>query len=518
MNTKKRIGLPEYIASGILILHFITGLFWASDYGVNWDDDFQRLNGQNNWEFIAHHNKAPLVASTDKFHGPVVEILLIAVEKAFHLTSDHDVYTARHTCAFIIFVIGIGVFFLLCRKLFDNSWLALAGMLMLILSPRIFGEGFYNPKDIPFLVAMTLCLYTLLLVSSRPTFFFIFFHAFACAFAMDIRLIAIIFIPITLALLALFIYQRKIDTNWLWIKILLFLGAWLGLSILMWPILTQAVFARLWEAYHQLSNYVLWDGFVKYLGQCYRASVLPWHYHWVWILVSLPEVTILLFIVGVLALMIAAIRKGFIQSTKNVFLLLALVLFLFPLVFRSVKGAIVLDGWRHVYFVFPFLVLLAVHGLERLYQSGHRFIKYGVLVVLVLSLADSGYQIVSMHPYEYVYFNRTANMLFRPIDDQFEMDYWGVSYKQGLEYLLAHHSGDAKIKVSFQDYPGHVNLRFLPPEQQVQFEETSPELADYYLAYYRDFYKCQDASVLPGQVIYTIRAQGNRVLGVHKLR
>lgn len=514
---KMNIKLPNYIASGFLLLYLIIGIFLASDYGVNWDDDVQRLNGLNNWEFITGHDTNLLKQSTDKYHGPAIEILLVAIEKAFHLTDFHDIFVMRHCTVFIFFVIGMAFFYLLCKMLFNSSWLGLTGMLMLILTPRIFGEAFYNPKDIPFLVAMIIVTFSLLLFCIKPTYKRALFHAFACALAIGIRVIGIIFIPITFLLTGLFLYQRKISPQGLWKKVLLFFVAEFVLMMLMWPILLTNPFEHLWYAYKQLSNYTLWNGINRYMGARVEATHTPWHYHWVWMLISLPEIYIAFSVAGILLLIRASMKKGFMAETKNVFLCLILFLFLFPLVFRNIKNSLVYDGWRHIYFVYPFLLVFAVYALDQANKLRSKAIKTTIFVLLGLGMCESAFQIVSMHPFEYVYFNQTARTIFKPIDRKFEMDYWGVSYKQGFEYILAHRKDNETIKVAWQNHPGEINYQFLTPAQRKMIVPSDKSEANYFLANYRDFLDYPDCPKGCDSV-HLIHTQGNVVMGIYKLR
>jgi len=512
-----RTKLPTYIAAIFLLLYCVFGYHRAAVYGVNWDDDVQRINGLNNWEFITGHNKQLLKESTDKYHGPAVEILLIAVEKISNLTDYHDIFVVRHQVVFLIFVIGAFVFYLLCRMLFDSPWLGLTGMLMLVFSPRIFGEAFYNPKDIPLLAAMVFAFFSLFIFCRKPTFLRALFHAFTCAFAIDIRVIAIVFIPITLIVIIVNSYQHKIEIKGLWKKLAVFMLVEFGLMLLMWPILTIAPFFHLLNAYQQLSNYSLFQGYNRYLGSNVFAADSPWHYHWVWMLISLPEVYILLFLTGVFILLKNILKRGSLNVSKTVFLLLSLFLFLFPPVFRSIKGSLVLDGWRHIYFIYPFMIILAVFAIEQLNTVKNKVLRSMAWVLPAIGIIDSGIQIVEMHPFEYVYFNHTAICLFKPIDRKFEMDYWGVSYKQGYEYILSHRKNNEKIKVSYPNTPGDLNYRFLAPKLKEIFIESDRDKADYFLTNYRsfDYYPICET---PCDSVYLIRAQGNVVMGVYKLK
>lgn len=514
MKTHKQLAFINIFAAVFLLSYLIAGIYFTADYGVNWDDNAQHQNGMNNWEFITGQNTQHLKESLDRYHGPAFEIVLIAVEKTLHLNSYHAIFLARHHCVLIFFIIGAGFFFLLAGKLFQSSWAGLAAMFMLILSPRIFGEAFYNPKDIPFLVTIILLLYSLFLLCHRLSFLYILFHAFTCAFAIDIRLIGIVFVPVTI--FTLLISHSKQNKAALYSKTALYLAVLFLFMLLMWPILTLGPFTQIAEAYKQLSYYP-WDGINRYMGHGVSAMKSPWHYHWVWLLITVPEAYSVLFLLGAVMLCINCFKRSFLHQFKNVFLLLCFFLFLFPLVFRSISKATVLDGWRHVYFVFPMFILVAVAGLQRLIASGNKVVRAAAIVLLLGQMADSAIQIITMHPFEYVYFNHIANTVFKPIDQNFEIDYWGVSYKQGLEYLIANDSNSEKIKVCFKNKPGYFNYDFLSAVKREKIEPANFDEANYLLTNNRD-----EAHYIPlpapGKLVHQIKAQGNTVMSVYKLR
>ncbi|MBS1624888.1 MAG: glycosyltransferase family 39 protein [Bacteroidetes bacterium] len=516
MESGKRFTLPDRIAGLIILSYLIIGFFAVADYGLNWDDSFQRDNGLNNWKYLSGEDRHLLPASLDRYHGPVVELMMIGMEKALHLDDKHDIFLARHRFCFILYVLGVLVFYLLCRRLFGSGWLALTGMLLLILAPRMFGEAFYNPKDTPFLAANIFAFFTLLLLCSSLAWRYVILHAFTCAFAIDIRIVALLFIPVTI--IAVFYYHEmwQRQRRYLTIRLVVYAVFCLGMMVCMWPILTLGPFTQLYLAYHQLSHYVAWNGLVKYLGTCYRAAALPWHYHWVYILVTLPETRTVLFVSGAGMILYDFIRHRAWRDIRMGFLFISLFFALFPLVFRSLSHAIVLDGWRHVYYIYPYLVLIGVYAVARILTIHSAALRFILLGCIGLSLADDMSQIISMHPFENVYFNHTALYALKPVDEKFEIDYWGLSYRQGLAYLISHHT--APVKVAVKNYPGMLNAQALPPSERVAIE-LMPDTAgaDYFLTTYRDADKCPGSYLQPGRAYHIIRAQGNKVMGIYKL-
>jgi hypothetical protein len=67
----------------------------------------------------------------------------------------------------------------------------------LLLSPRIFADAFYNSKDIPFLAAYTICLFSLLWFLDKPNFGRAALHGVFTAAMLAIRLPGLIMPALT---------------------------------------------------------------------------------------------------------------------------------------------------------------------------------------------------------------------------------------------------------------------------------------------------------------------------------
>ena len=119
-----------------------------------------------------------------------------------------------------------------------------------------------------------------------------------------------------------------------------------------------------------------------------------------------------------------------------------LLTFLIPIIaaidFRSVSY----DGWRHLYFIYPSFLLIAmfaVHLIKIIFFKKKNYFLYILILILIL---PTGIWMYKNHPFQYVYFNFLAGKNF---NEKFEMDYLGVSNKSALEYIISKDS--KKIKV-----------------------------------------------------------------------
>ena len=95
-----------------------------------------------------------------------------------------------------------------------------------------------------------------------------------------------------------------------------------------------------------------------------------------------------------------------------------------------------------------------------------------------------GYNLVTMmrlHPHEYVYFNIFAGKNMNEVKKNFELDYFGVSSKEALEFILKNDTS-AVISMYPEHYPQEINIDFLPKEQRDRIKLTAFKDATYFIA------------------------------------
>ena len=173
------------MAMCFFVCYIIIGFLIVGDYGMIWDDVPQRYIGIRNVEYLIFQDYTPLRLTADRYHGPAFEIVLYLIERLLHLNDTHSIYLMRHIVVFLYMAVCIVFFYFLIKRLFANKWMPLIGCLMLILHPRVFADSFYNPKDITTMGGMIVGMYTLVLLSGKPTWWHVIFHAFVSAWCID---------------------------------------------------------------------------------------------------------------------------------------------------------------------------------------------------------------------------------------------------------------------------------------------------------------------------------------------
>lgn len=509
----------------LLAFCIVLGPSIAGQYGMGWDEPTSDHGGRVALAYVKNIGDPNALIWTDymRYYGVAFEMPLAFVEETFNFSS-HDTYVFRHIVTFLLFLIGVFFFYLLCLKRFKSVWLPILGAVFLLASPRIFADAFYNSKDIPTLVFFIISVYTLVRLLEKPNFKNVLWHALACALLIDIRLPGIFVPVITIGFFALnFIFTA--EDRKIWRRTLMLLGTFLvslaGLVVLFWPFLWQHPVAHFLEAYADMSHFSRQDGLlVLYAGQTVIASELPWHYIPLWILITTPLAYISLFFLGAgasIGRLFGNIREYFLARKQD---LVVLSWFFGPLSAIILLHSVVYDGWRQLYFIYPPLMYLSLVGIEEVFtflkSFGERTRKRGrwILIGIVgVSVLGTLWFMIRNHPYQNLYFNALVGGQ-ENARKNFDMDYWGLTFREGLEYIVAH-DRDPLIPVLFAGGSPE-NPLILTPELKRRFiVQTDMDAAKYVLSSYR----WQQYDTMPwDSEFYSVKVDGTNVMTVFKMR
>lgn len=489
---------PALFFTGFLGL----GLSVVGDFGINIDELTNHYFGARWADYVVallfqHAPLGPLAGATehDVVHGPFFEILLAFIERAAGLTTIPALVLFRHAATWAIFYLAVVCFYFLGQRLFASRAFALFGCVLLVVHPRIFSHSFYDSIDLPFLSFYIFSLFTLVRWRETRSLGRLAWHAVVCACLVDVRAIGGI-IP---ALTGWFLLTDLVPASVVSdsrprrvLKLIVFFALLGATTILFWPFLWNNPPQRLLEVLH-LTAKVNWDGLVLYLGREINATKLPWHYIPVWILISTPLAIVALWFVGTGTLLTRLALHPVTTGREHSGMLLALTAALGPILAVIATHAVVFDAWRHMFFVYPALVLLAVFGAQtllaaidaRLTARSRQLARGFFTGAVALNLLFAVWFMVRSHPYENVYFNRLAGANLVQIRSRFEFDFWGLAYRRALEHLVAYDRSPA-LKV----YRGHnallaINRQMLPPADDRRIVSTELADAQYVLTTFR---------------------------------
>ena len=134
-------------------------------------------------------------------------------------------------------------------------------------------------------------------------------------------------------------------------------------------------------------------------------------------------------------------------------------------------------------------------------------------LLLLVSVIEPLSFMVQNHPLEMVYFNQLITMRKLRLRQYIEMEYWGLSYRQGLEYVLSVNPAK-QIRIAVANSPGKANTMLLSPadRERLIFVED-PEQADYFLTNYR--YHPEDYGY-PNEV-FSIKIRNDTIFSVFQM-
>jgi hypothetical protein len=501
----------KYYTYGFFIVYFIIGIFIFNQYGIGWDDECSRIDtGYINLRYMYFNEAKPLLEGNEKYHGPFFEIILIGIEKVFFMKDTAHIYAMRHGVMFLLFYVSIIAFFCTARKLFNDKY-ALLACLFLILSPRIFAESFYNTKDVGLLAMFNFALYGYIKFFETKSYKWAVLHGYFTGFLIAVRIIGIVIPIMTTAYFIIWLIMNRKAIHKLPL-IAVYLGTTILVMILCWPVMWEGPWHHFQLAFLQMKHYH-WDGEVFYLGKQIKATQLPWHYLPLWILITTPILYLLLFFAGIGFYCQQFFRSGIKPFFDNLPWNSIIALFIFPILSVILLKSVIYDGWRHLYFIYPLLILVAVFGLQQVYKmfANQQYAKTIITSIILIHCMYISIWTLKNHPFQQVYFNSVSQIVFKPMLDHFELDYWGVSYKQALQHLL--NNEKRQLLISIENFPGSLNAQTLNQNQRsfLSFTKSGADSCDYYLTNYRGCDKHPK-----GQVIKQFFVDDIPIMGIYK--
>jgi hypothetical protein len=507
------------------ILYLIIGLLIFDDFGLSWDEEPRRDFAKYSLRYYLTGDEGLLQQTGVSTGGQVFGIFLILIEKMLGISSSlRSVYFMRHLLTFLLFFTGVIFFYLIIKKSFKSWKLGLLGSLFLIMSPRIFGESFYNPKDIPFMSVFIISIFTLILFLQEKTWSAGILHGLACAFLIDIRILGVL-VPLLTVIFFIFDILAKKDTGMGPVKaftsIAIYFSVTVSFTIFFWPYLWESPIKNFLEVFSIVSRFP-WPGANLYLGEYVKATELPWHYIPVWLSITTPILYLLFFIIGFVHSIKKIFKKPLEYYRKNRETIIFISWLVLPITIVILFGSVVYNGWRHMYFVYPAFLLISLRGLVLLFRfiqerpgKLFRIILSSIIVAaILLSLSNSARFMIKYHPYQGTYFNKLAGKDMAEVKYNFDLEYWGTSYREALEYILENDERQ-KIKISYLNKPGRLNARILTPDQENRLKFVDKiENSHYFLSNYRYHREEYDF----GEEFYSIKIDGEKILVVYKIR
>ena len=343
----------------------------------------------------------------DKDYGPVFEVLLIAMGKAAALLIPgfgwDDLIIMRHIAVYLVFVLGTcGVYSMASRRLQSRFGGILAAALF-FLSPRIFGNAF--------------ALFTALAVSVR-------------------------FIGIFTLFLGVFVWCVSWRRDGCGVRrIAAAAGGFVILTLLLvyafYPFLWPSPVARIHDVVFAMSKFTRHNDLGIFNGEVVRSSEMPFYVPR-WMAITLPFIFMAAALWGQLMAFALVVRRSFRLSLwkdgSELCDYTAAGLGLAPVIVSVFAHPWLYDGWRHFYFVMPFLSISASAGIFSIASLAGQRANAAAAVLGFLAAAESLVGIFWFFPYPHCYFNAAAGS---ELITKYDFDYAGTAGHEALVKILS---------------------------------------------------------------------------------
>ena len=263
----------KYFSPVFFIIYFFIGLLIFQDYGITTDEEFQRFSGFYWLKYVLSFttfDELKLLVDAKfnsisgftlpnpidfPFYGVIFDLPLALLETVMQVDQSKNYFLLRHYFNFIFFFVSSIYFFLILKNRFNNNLISNLGLMFYVGSPRIFGDSFFNNKDLIFLSLLTVALFYSFKLLKNFNYKNIIIFAVFSAIATSSRIIGI-FLPISvLAILFFDILDKKIEKKYIF-KVILLVILYFIFTILLWPYLWSDPLSNFVRAFTTFSNYI----------------------------------------------------------------------------------------------------------------------------------------------------------------------------------------------------------------------------------------------------------------------
>ena len=467
----------KYSIKIIFFLFLLLGLFTYKDYGVSIDEKFQRLNGFfwleylfnftdfQNFKYLISEKISSISNDTTlpsihqyNFYGIFFDVPASFLEILFDIKDVNEVYNLRHLLNFLYFFLGSIFFYRILINRFDRLS-SLLGTLFFILSPRIYGESFYNSKDIIFLSFLCVAIFYCFEFYKKGKIINILLFSLFSAICIQTRSIGI-FLPLIFGLFYFFsILSNKKEIALLKMYFLYLILTFLFLYIF-WPYLWESPITNFFNIFINLSLHTP-DIKIFFNGNYIDVKYMPFDFLPTWIFISTPFINFFLFIIALILLFIRFFKRlvtfenlnnnfdlwRSINEKKDLFIFFSFLIIFTLLISLNIS---LVNSWRYVFFLNIFIIYLATFTIYIFFNLlKKKSFLFSVKVFLVLSIIFNFYKLIQYHPFQGLYFN---SLISKNYKNKFEVDYGSISGKHAINWILNNNNHNKNINLAVSSW------------------------------------------------------------------
>lgn len=531
----KRVGRWTILTVGLLGIYAVILGATFGDYGITWDEAGHAEYGAEviRWYQSGFQDRAALEHPKYRNLGGFFDVPPALIAKA----TGFDLYEIRHLFGAFFGLLAVVFTALLAGRL-AGARAGFLAALILILNPVFYGHTPNNPKDIPFAALSIASLYYIVVAirhMPRLPAGLVVKLGIAIGLTLAIRIIG----------LALLFYLGIAFLLWFFFRLLrkqtevpeaesplqealAFAGRFAlvtAIAILTmlpwWPSLQVNPRSHLLETLRLVWHFP-WNLPVLFEGRQIPAGDLPWYYLPKSLLISLPGFYLVLTLAGIalgILLLVRRRRGGHPPDSERwVAGIVLAVAVVFPAGSQILRGALIYDGWRHFLFIAPIIAVALGCVLSTLIRTATPgWIRYPVTAIVAASMLLTAYEMIRLHPYQSIYYNHVFGGGVGAAARSYETDYWGSSYKEGVEWIQRNYDvGATEQPLKVASCSHQLSTTHYLTESGFEYVGTLDHLQehpDLFLATTR--WNCHER--LDGKVVHVVTGLGAPILYVKEV-
>jgi hypothetical protein len=437
---------PDRLAVFVLVVVSAVALATFRDYGLGWDDFTHSQMGDLLLSLYGSgfRDQRALSFVNLYYYGGGPDMLAALAGKV--LPFAH--FETRRLVDAAIGIVGMAATWRVARHLAGPRG-GLVALLLLATCPIYFGHMFINAKDAPFAAAMTVMLLGIVRLFEeypKPSPATVLLFGCGLGAALGTRIIAVIAV---LAVAMAFAFLLYLDTRRASLRLALARFGRFVVSILPGVGLAYLVMGLLWpwsvvsplnplRAAEYFSVFFEKPWREVFEGRLIEVPDMPASYLPTLLALQLPEIMLALTAGGII---VAAFRmaNGALPPRRRAVALLVMATALAPIALAIATRPAMYNGFRHFLFLLPAFAILGGLAGAWLWERGARHGRpalVAVAAVAAIGFLSPVVEMARLHPYEYTHFNRIEGGV-RSAENEFMLDYWGLSFKQAAAQLRA---------------------------------------------------------------------------------
>ena len=507
----KNTNISKIITFLLFTIFFLIGVATFKDYGISIDEEFQRSNGFYWLNYVLSFtpfqelNNAVSLKITqiegftlpfpadDPYYGVTFDLPAAFLEVIFKIDDPKNYFYFKHFLNFLLFFIASIFFYKILLNRFENYYVALIGTLFFVLSPRIYGNSFFNMKDIISLSLLTIALYYCFKLLDKISYKNLLIFSIFAALSTSQRMYGMC-LPISfLIFYSLSVLSNKKNLNYL-PGIVFFCISFFVFLTIFWPFLWSNPVENFLLTFEHMTHHYFYEK-IKLLfnGTYISANSLPYNYILTWVLISTPILYTILFLIGYIQIFkrfflkfIHIKNKSYyydlwrgVNEKKDLFILFNITCIVSYLIFFSISMA---NGWRHTFFINIFIIYISTYAFYCININFKSILKRKLLFAsIIFYLIFVIYKMVVYHPFQNLYFNSFFNQASHKY---FEVDYWGLSGRKFLEDILVIEKKIDPIKIGVASYlPLERSIKLLDKNERKKIEIVGQEYENAHYLY-----------------------------------